>query len=333
MARPAPTSFLTALGFAPAVDRAYRRLRSMSGRGLAVIAATELMTPEELLEEIEPLLRAGIARIEGDRLVVEPPPEALRIVLADQAVRAQRLRRMLNGLGDAVGLLAADTLAGAGAGLADGLPIDGEVVGFEDVADTYAMVRELVLSNRGDLLWLRPDQWRSPLERLMSDLVAEVVRSGARASRAIYPVHAVQEAPSLLAARAAAGEQVRVLPELPSRLLVIGDTHAVLPDPLGYADLPLILIRQRGIVEAVTQWFGLLWERAAAPAVTVRGGGRDQRRFLIQQLAAGDHDEQIARRLGLSVRTVRRRIADLMTELGADSRFQAGVEATRRGWI
>jgi hypothetical protein len=30
---------------------------------------------------------------------------------------------------------------------------------------------------------------------------------------------------------------------------------------------------------------------------------------------------------------VRRRVADLMTELGADTRFQAGVEAARRGWI
>ena len=38
-------------------------------------------------------------------------------------------------------------------------------------------------------------------------------------------------------------------------------------------------------------------------------------------------------KLGLSLRTVRRRVADLMTELGADSRFQAGVEAARRGWL
>jgi hypothetical protein len=30
---------------------------------------------------------------------------------------------------------------------------------------------------------------------------------------------------------------------------------------------------------------------------------------------------------------VRRRIADIMVELGADSRFQAGAEAARRGWL
>ena len=57
------------------------------------------------------------------------------------------------------------------------------------------------------------------------------------------------------------------------------------------------------------------------------------RRLLLEQLARGAKDEQIARTLGLSLRTVRRRVADLMDDLGAGSRFQAGVEAVRRGWI
>ena len=41
----------------------------------------------------------------------------------------------------------------------------------------------------------------------------------------------------------------------------------------------------------------------------------------------------VARNLGLSLRTVRRRIAALMNDLGVDTRFQAGVEAARRGWL
>jgi DNA-binding NarL/FixJ family response regulator len=48
---------------------------------------------------------------------------------------------------------------------------------------------------------------------------------------------------------------------------------------------------------------------------------------------AGATDEVIARKLGIGLRTVRRRIASLMTELGVDTRFQAGVEAVRRGWL
>ena len=30
---------------------------------------------------------------------------------------------------------------------------------------------------------------------------------------------------------------------------------------------------------------------------------------------------------------VRRRIAAIMSDLGADTRFQAGAEAARRGWL
>ena len=37
--------------------------------------------------------------------------------------------------------------------------------------------------------------------------------------------------------------------------------------------------------------------------------------------------------LGVSLRTVRRRVADLMDELGAATRFQAGMEAARRGLV
>jgi len=42
-----------------------------------------------------------------------------------------------------------------------------------------------------------------------------------------------------------------------------------------------------------------------------RGEARpDLRRFLLQLLAAGHKDEQIVRTLGMSLRTVRRRVAD-----------------------
>ncbi|MBZ5735679.1 LuxR C-terminal-related transcriptional regulator [Nocardioides sp. TRM66260-LWL] len=57
------------------------------------------------------------------------------------------------------------------------------------------------------------------------------------------------------------------------------------------------------------------------------------RQFILEQLAVGAQDDQIARLLGVSLRTVRRRVADVMAELGAESRFQAGVEAVRRGWL
>ena len=50
-------------------------------------------------------------------------------------------------------------------------------------------------------------------------------------------------------------------------------------------------------------------------------------------LAAGTTDEAVARRLGLSRRTVQRQMQQLMRRLGADSRFQAGLQAKARGWL
>ncbi len=44
-------------------------------------------------------------------------------------------------------------------------------------------------------------------------------------------------------------------------------------------------------------------------------------------------DTAIARHLGVSQRTVRRRIKELMDELRFDSRFLAAVRAGDRGWL
>ncbi|MFI6040941.1 response regulator transcription factor [Nocardia sp. NPDC051321] len=54
---------------------------------------------------------------------------------------------------------------------------------------------------------------------------------------------------------------------------------------------------------------------------------------LIQLLCEGHTDEAAARRMNLSVRTVRRLTQQLMGHLGARSRFEAGVLAARMGLI
>ena len=168
----------------------------------------------------------------------------------------------------------------------------------------------------------------------VSKLVAEAMATGRR-SRAIYPVRALSEAPESLQVRARLGEQVRVLDELPTRMFILGDAHAVLPEPLGFADEPRVHVRQRSIVAALTLWFESLWARATPGG---RAGQRATRGptcggSCSEQMLAGASDEQIARNLNIGLRTVRRRIAALMTDLGVDTRFQAGVEATRRGWL
>jgi DNA-binding CsgD family transcriptional regulator len=92
------------------------------------------------------------------------------------------------------------------------------------------------------------------------------------------------------------------------------------------------VIRQPAIVQLTIELFDQYWQRAVTvPGLGAAGGDGD--RQLVEMLAAGAKDEQIARALGLSLRTVRRRVAALLADLGVRSRFQAGVEATRRGWL
>jgi DNA-binding NarL/FixJ family response regulator len=54
---------------------------------------------------------------------------------------------------------------------------------------------------------------------------------------------------------------------------------------------------------------------------------------VLQLLAEGHTDETIANRLDVSTRTIRRITKTLMNQLQARSRFQAGINATRQGWI
>ena len=44
-------------------------------------------------------------------------------------------------------------------------------------------------------------------------------------------------------------------------------------------------------------------------------------------------DASIARSLTWSMRTTQRRMAQLMSELGVNSRFQAGLAVRDRGWL
>jgi DNA-binding NarL/FixJ family response regulator len=59
----------------------------------------------------------------------------------------------------------------------------------------------------------------------------------------------------------------------------------------------------------------------------------DATRHLLRLMRTGAIDEAIARELGVSVRTVHRRITRLQNLLGVRSRFQLGVIARERDWV
>lgn len=313
-----------------AEERVYQRVLPLSGSEVDLVAAALAVEVDELAEVVAPLIAREIARFADGRIVVRSVADVLANEIRREALVAELARDRLVQLSTAVPFLSA-AVTRPGRGDVEELgQLDGEL---SRGGNPLRLLTALIEESRGDLLWLRPDAWRMPRESAMAQVVGAAIASGRR-SRAIYPVRALHQAPDALRARAQAGEQIRVTADLPTRLIVIGSTHAVLPEPLGFADEPRLLIRQRGMVEALTLLFELIWERAVAvPALELGEARPELRRFLLQQLAAGAKDEQIARTLGISLRTVRRRVAGLLIDLGVDSRFQAGVEAARRGWL
>lgn len=321
-------TLMTALGFPQGVGRLYDQLLPLAGRPLDEVLAGVGVTADELADRAAPLVEAEIVELHPAGIVVLTPADAVSRMIATAAQRARLAHDRLLSISRAMPYVAGTAARVPSSHLAQtAQPLDGEVFSARSLPE---MLATLVGSTTGDLRWLRPDQWRLPWEDEMLALVAAAVKSGRRA-RALYPVHALRDARPVIQARADAGEEIRVLPEIPTRLLVIGTSHALLPEPLGNTQSPLVMVRQHGIVQALTLLFEYMWADAAPFDLGLR---RDAtRRLLLQQLASGAQDEQIARRLGIGLRTVRRRVAALMSELGAESRFQAGVEAARRGWL
>lgn len=327
---PARTAF-AALGIDPADERLYRLVLPLNGRSVEECATALEGTVRELHGRLARLLELGAVEIEQGVLRVQPPVRILveRVAAQGEALRASATK--LDQLRDALPALR-DVLADPSPG---GALAGGELLVGGDAA---GLLEHWIRNSTGDLMWLRPDQWRMPSESPMRSAVAEAIRSGRRC-RAIYPARALEEAPTVLLERMAVGEEVRIVAEVPSRMAVVGDAGVLLPEVWGENNERRLRVRQPALQVALAELFEQLWDRAISiggPAAAANPGvltAEQSRRLLLEQLASGSKDEQIARVLGVSLRTIRRRVAHLLHDLGVGSRFQAGVEAVRRGLI
>ncbi|MGH3433998.1 MAG: LuxR C-terminal-related transcriptional regulator [Thermocrispum sp.] len=136
------------------------------------------------------------------------------------------------------------------------------------------------------------------------------------------------------------GAEVRTMPSVPIDALVIDAALAVLPREarvegpcaLAYFQLP-------SVVATTLELFELVWSAAVPlcsaelPEIPTGCDVTERERELLTLLSAGCTDRTVAARLGVSVRTVRRMMSEMMNRLGARSRFQAGAKAADRGWL
>lgn len=137
----------------------------------------------------------------------------------------------------------------------------------------------------------------------------------------------------------ATGVEVRLASHVPFDLL-IADSHSALvsahpDDPRGTA----VIVRGPTLVRSYVALYEDCWLRSTPYATHAPDGSgasgelTEQHRTTLRLLANGLTDERIARKLGVSLRTVSRLVSEIMRYLEADSRFQAGVLAATRGLI
>ena len=300
-------------------------------------------TPEEVAAGLDrPLpevaedlgLLAGLGLVSVDdrgRVLPCPPLEALGALLAGEQERMARRHRELANARLAVDAYALDHLAGVGSSRLD------YTVEVVPAVETLALLERLTEQSVGTIrVLLHPSSWPHVVQPGTRELNRRVLGSGRR-FHTVFDSRLLGEPEGLEIAQEwlALGDRIRVAAELPARLVLFGEDAALVSVPWGTPGSVTAVLRQPEAIRLLGWVFDRVWEVARELPV----GGRDEddvdrdRRRVLELLALGAKDEVIARHLGVSLRTARRRVADLFDELGATTRFQAGVEAARRGWV
>jgi DNA-binding CsgD family transcriptional regulator len=324
------TGVLTTFGIGQDAERLYRCVLRGSGRRLTVYCK-QLGWPVERGEAaLSALLAVQLVVQENDGLLMADHPRTTLTRLIDRETgRLDQRRRDLEDVRSAVSDFAADhragstSLSGPVAPAVDPIPPEGLIT----------TVEEMVRSTSGVLRSFHLDVARGPGTHTgITRIVREQMARG-RELRSIYPLSVLDHPEQMAWVRdwAAVGERQRVVQQVPHEYVVFGDEVVLSSRDWGATGGGAVLVRLPLLVQAFTAVFDDAW-RSGVP-VPDPSVERDVDSRLIALLAGGFKDEAIARYLGLSLRTVRRRVAGLADELGVHTRFQLGVVAQRRGLL
>jgi len=316
-------------GLTAAEESAYLALLRQGSATLDQLAARAGRTTAQITRAVTGLHRKGLVHR-------TPPPHGLVVpVPPDQAIDqlVQRQHAELDRAREAAQQLAAQTReATATKSTAELIEIVQGRVGvqraFERVqAQARSQMRVLVTP---------PYAAASQVNEVQLARGPEVVY------RAVYTVEALTE-PGFLTAigeHVRAGEQARLAPAVPTKLAIADHSLALLP--LVWTDAAqdsAVLVHPCALLDALVALFETVWAGASplvltgTGEVTPLGALTPEDRKLLSLLIAGMTDEAAGARLGLSRRTVVRRVQHLMEAAGAQSRLQLGWRARELGWL
>lgn len=323
-------SVLDVWGLDDDAEALYRTMLRNPDRDAGWFATHLERHPEQVARELASLVELGLACRVGQLFSAGPPAATLYPLVSAESVDLDDRRAQLDAVRTNLASFSADSFVGRSRSWAE--------VPFELLSDaeTYVALEDLQRSTRGEVISCHQVLDLDAESASYTGLVKRELGAGRR-MRGLYPSDIVEDPVRLAYVRnwAAAGEQVRVTTTLPPSMSVFGGEVALVSAAWD-GGLPngSILVRAPALVALVTDLFEQHWERGAPlRSAAANGGVHEERLEILEGLMLGAKDETIARQLGVSLRTVRRRVADLMDELGAATRFQAGMEAVRRGLL
>ena len=333
-ARMVETATLVGLGLEQGAARVWQAMHAVPDAGVDDLAVLLGVSAQEVMGCLATLAELALIRasMEDPRRLVPVAAEAgLELLLRRQEDQLAEQRRQVEAKRDQItALIAARVSAG-------GTPQELEhLVGLDVI---QARFEQLAYSIRETVDSMLPGT-AFPAEMLDAarPLDEEVLARGVR-MRSLYQTAIHNDTATLAYARAMTerGAHIRTVPVLGQRVWLGDGRIAIVPldpaDPRAGA----VLVTAPGIIASLSQLFEHSWSTAAplvvGNPVEPATGLTDSERELLTMLAGGLTDEAAGKRLGVSLRTVRRMMADLMSRLDAGSRFEAGIKAAKRGWL
>ncbi|MFI6444909.1 helix-turn-helix transcriptional regulator [Kitasatospora sp. NPDC050543] len=207
-----------------------------------------------------------------------------------------------------------------------------------ELDDVLAMLEQQAAACREEVLTAQPGGRRS-VDELTEAVERDegMLRRGIR-MRTLYqhPARFHQATAAYVERLADLGGEVRTTSATLMRLIVFDRKVAL----ISLVDAPrgAVVVRDSSVVDFAVQAFEHIWLKADQFPVDhdreqIQTVSEDMDQTLLRLLVSGESDHAVARRLGISMRTLQRRLVKITEGLGASSRLQAGYLIHRHGLL
>ncbi|MBW5482324.1 LuxR C-terminal-related transcriptional regulator [Streptomyces bambusae] len=326
---------LTLLGLDQHTETVYRAMLAHPGDGVSALSE-RLDLPEDIVRHsLDQLSELALVRPSYDapgRIHAVSPDVGMEILLARQRAELAAQQQRI----EASQVAAARLISEYAALRPDaGQPGVEHLTGLDEVRDRIAALTRDI---KEEVMIFAPDGEQTPENLEASRPLDEAVLKRGVRMRTIY-LDSVRNSPHSTAYAewlGKLGRQARTAPTLPLRMIIADRAAAIVPVDSGNSAAGAVVLTGDGTLTALCALFESVWENAKPFGEKPQRSGdslTDTELTALKLLADGHTDESIAKRLGVSHRTARRIATTLMERLGARSRFEAGVQAVRQGWL